>query len=112
MEPPGSRTSSSEIGALVADTLQVGDHFQGGRDGPQVPGHRLLLEQQPQAAVFNIPLGLVHGMGQGDGLPGLPVVRRGQRGRHQVNGVLRRGRHIDHLRAELLELGVKGFSHI
>ena len=44
---------------LIADTLHIGDHFQCGGNLPQIPCHRLLLKQQPQAQVFDFPLLMV-----------------------------------------------------
>ena len=44
---------------LVPDPFQIGDHLQRGGDLPQVPGHRLLLQQQLQAEVLHLPLLLV-----------------------------------------------------
>ena len=41
---------------LISNALHVGYHFKGGGNGPEVPGHRLLLEQQLQAQVLNGPL--------------------------------------------------------
>ena len=38
-----------DILRLIADALHIGDHFQRGADLPQIPGHRLLLQQQLQA---------------------------------------------------------------
>ena len=42
---------------------------------------------------------------------GLPAVGGGQGGGDQVDGVLGGGGHVDHSRAQLLKLGVKGFTH-
>ena len=47
---------------------------------------------------------LVCGLGGG-------VVAGGQGLHHHVDGVLGGGGHVDHFVVELLELGVKGFSH-
>ena len=48
-----------DVGSLISDALHIRDDLHGGGDLPQVPGHRLLLEQQLQAQRFNVPLHLV-----------------------------------------------------
>ena len=100
-----------DIGALVPDAAQVGDHFQRRRDGPQVPGHRLLPEQQAQAVVLNVPLHAVHAPGGLDGGEGPLPVPVGEGGGHHVNGVLGGGGHIHQPGIELQKLRVKGFAH-
>ena len=71
----------------------------------------LLLEQKPQAAVFNILLHTLHAAGELNGGQRSLPVPGGERAGDYVYGVLRRGGHADQLKIELLELGVKGFSH-
>ena len=48
-----------DILRLIADALHIGNHFQRGGDLPQIPRHRLLLQQQLQAQVLDFPLLLV-----------------------------------------------------
>ena len=57
-----------DVGGLVADALQVRDHFQGGGDAPQVGGHGLLLEQELGAEGLDLPLHVVHFPVQGEDL--------------------------------------------
>ena len=73
--------------------------------------HVLLLEEQAQAAVLNVPLHLVHAAGHLHGGLGRRVVAGGQGLGDHVDGVLRRRGHVDHFIVELLELRVKGLSH-
>ena len=45
---------------MVADALDVGDHFERGRDEAKVACDRLLLKQQFQAQTFNVLFHLVN----------------------------------------------------
>ena len=73
---------------------------------------RLLLQQQPQTAVFNVTLHLVHAAGHIDGRLGRVPVRGREGRRDHVDHVLRSGGHVYHLRVELLELSIKSLAHI
>ena len=96
---------------LVPDTLEVGDHLHGRGDGPQVPGHRLLPQQELEAAVLDVPLHLVHGGGHLDGGLCRRLVLGGEALGDHVDGVLGGAGHGGELLVELQELCVKGLSH-
>ena len=100
-----------DVGGLVADALHVGDHLQGGGHRPQIPGHRLLPQQQAHALALDLPLLLVDLLLQDVG-PGpqlhVPVQQGLGGGR---DGLLAQGPHPDQLHIQLIQLFVKGVSH-
>ena len=97
---------------LIADSLHVGDHFQSGGDLPQVPGHGLLLEQQPQTKALNVPLLAVDlTVHRRDLFRQRPVALcQGLGG--QRDDLLAQRAHFDHLVVELGQLFVKTVSHV
>ena len=44
----------NSVRRLVPDSFHVGNHLQCRRDDSKVPGHRLLLQKQLHADVFNV----------------------------------------------------------
>ena len=97
---------------LVPNALQVGNHLQRRGDLPQISGHGLLLQEQPHAQAFNLPLFLVNLQLNGLYLFGqLHVVFQQGLG-HRGDGVLAQGAGGDQRHIELLQLLVKFRSHI
>ena len=99
------------IVGLIADALHIRDHLQRRGDTPQVTGHRLLVQQQPQAQVLNVPL-----------LPvDIPIQRRhllcqrlvpgGQGAGGQRDHPLAQRAHLDQLPVQLCQLFIKTASH-
>ena len=96
---------------LIADTLQIGDHLQRGGDLPQIPGHRLLLQEQLQAEGFYASLlliGLRLQLCYRRRLGNIPLLQRlcGQR-----DGLGAGLAHLGQLRIQLGQLTVKIASH-
>ncbi|MPN10218.1 hypothetical protein SDC9_157513 [bioreactor metagenome] len=54
------RRDLGNIRRSIANALDVGDHFQRGGNGAQITRHRLLTQQQGQAAALNFALHVVH----------------------------------------------------
>ena len=100
-----------DIRGVVADALHVRHHFHGGGDGPQVPGHRLLLDQELEAEIFDLLLFLVHQVVfLHDPLGGLHIVIQQSLDR-VLDGLLDHAAHVGHFFAQLLQLFVKFQSH-
>ena len=99
------------VRCLVADALHVGDHLQRGRDGAQIPSHRLLLEQQLHAQVLDVPLFLIDlPLGGGRALPqGVISVQQGLGG--GGDGLLTQGPHFDQFHIQLLQLLIESVPH-
>ena len=100
-----------DVLGLVADALHVGDHFQGGGDLAQVPGHRLLLQQQLQAQGLDGALLLVDLRVQGAHLGGQGGVSLRQGLGSQGDDLLAQGAHFDELPVQQRQLLVKLSSH-
>ena len=99
------------IRRLVADALHIGDHLQGRRDHPQIPGHRLLLQQQLHAQALNIPLLLVDPDLQGADFLGFGRAVPGQGVGHQADGLLTQSAHGDQFHMKLIQLLIKSCPH-
>ena len=100
-----------DVLGLVADALHVGDHFQGGGDLAQVPGHRLLLQKQLQAQRLDGALLLVDLRVQGAHLGGQGGVSLRQGLGGQGDDLLAQGAHLDELPVQQRQLLVKLSSH-
>lgn len=101
----------SDVCGLVADALHVRDHLQGGGDGAQIPGHRLLLEQQLHTQAFDVPLLLVDVPLRGQhGLPQAGIAVQQGLGR-AGDDLLAQGTHGDKFYVEPLQLCFKFDSH-
>ena len=100
-----------DVRGLIPDALHVPDHLQGGGDRAQVPGHRLLLEEEAHAQALNLPLLPVnlHLPGNGHLGHGRIVVQQGRRA--GGDGLLAHGPHADELLVQRLQLLVKTVSH-
>ena len=115
--PAGEGTVGNEAGdlgdvrGLIADALHVGDHLQGRRNGTQVTGHRLLLQQQLHAQVFNVPLLLIDlPLGRHGGFPKIVVlIQQGLGGGGDT--LLAQSTHPDELYIQLLQLFVEFVPH-
>ena len=100
------------VRGLVANALQVGNHLQRRGNLPQIAGHRLLLQQQAHAQVFNLPLFLVNLQLDGFYFFGqLHVVFQQSLG-GGGNGVLTQGAGGNQRNVKLFQLLVKFGSHL
>ena len=109
--PAQEENDFSNLLRLVANALHVCDHFQRGGNLAQIPRHRLLLQQQLHAAVFNVPLHLVNAAGRGG-----HFLRQGQVALRQrlgclSNGFFTHGAHFDQFFVQKRKLLVKPASH-
>ena len=100
-----------DVVGLIADALHIRDHLQRGGNTPQVAGHRLLVQQQPQAQVFNVPLLPVDVPIQRRHLLRQRLVPRGQRPGGQRDYPLTQRAHLDELPVQLGQLLVKTAPH-
>ena len=100
-----------DVLGLVADALHIRDHFQGGGDLAQVPGHRLLLQKQLQAQGLDGALLLVDLRVQGAHLGGQGGVSLRQGLGGQGDDLLAQGAHLDELPVQQRQLLVKLSSH-
>ena len=100
-----------DVLGLVADALHVGDHLQRGGDLPEIPGHRLLLEQQFQALGLDLPLLLVDLPVQGSDLFCQGAVPRQDGLGGEGDDLLAEGSHLDESPVQQRELLVKAAAH-
>ena len=96
---------------MVTDALHIRYHFQGSGDGSQIPGHRLLLNQQLEADVFDFLLLLVYQLVfRHNPAGGFRVLA--QQGLHRVLDVLlNQIAHVGHFHTQLAQLFIKFCSH-
>ena len=94
---------------LIPDALQICDHFQGRRDLPQIPCHRLLLQKQLQAQGLDVPLLAVDLRVQRGHLTGQSAVS--QRFSRQSDALLAQCAHFNELPLQLGQLFIKPASH-
>ena len=100
-----------DIARLVADALDIRDHFQYRGDQAQVACHRLLLQQELEAHGFNLALLAVDLLVNADGGGGELGVARQQRLDRAGNRVLAQCPHGDQLVVQFDELCVETVSH-
>ena len=96
---------------MVADALHIRDHLHGRGNGPQVPGHGLLLNEQLEADVLDFLLLLVDVFVLGhDPLGGFHIlVQEGVGG--ILNGGLDHRAHVGHFLPQQPQLGIELDSH-
>ena len=105
-------TADDDLGnvlRLIPDALQIRDHFQGRRDLPQIPCHRLLLQKQLQAQGLDVPLLAVDLRVQRGHLTGQSAVS--QRFSRQSDALLAQCAHFNELPLQLGQLFIKPASH-
>ena len=99
------------VRSLIPNAFHVGDHFQGGGDGPQIPGHRLLLQKQLQAQMLNGPLHFINfAVVCYGGLCHVPVALGG-RIHCCSDRSLAQAPHGNEIRVQLFQLLVKAIAH-
>ena len=101
-----------DVRGLVADALQVGDHFQGGGDRAQVARDRLLLQQELHTQALDLALLMVDLALQRGRLFGALLVRFiFQRVHGGGDRVLAQRAHFNQFPVEQLQLLVKADAH-
>ena len=101
----------ADVGGLGADSLGIGDHFQGRGHGAQVPGHRLLVQQQLQADGFDVPFLLYHLVQKLCHFPSQSGIPGEQGVGGFGNGIFAEHANGGHFRFQRFQLNIKLGSH-